>query len=118
MWIQIFRKGPNSMQRTRCAALGFIVGMLILAGSVQAGQSEPGLFAEYFNDDPNDPGYPGSYDSHFKTILLTQIESIIDFPYGGSSPSPAIRGDFFSARWSGLVIPPETGNYRFQTLTD
>lgn len=47
-----------------------------------------------------------------------RIDGPIDFFWGMSSPHPDLGNDFFSVRWSGYVLAPETGDYLFVGATD
>ena len=49
--------------------------------------------------------------------VLTRIDSIIDFSWGGS-PAPGVPENQFSIRWTGRIIPPETRIYSLGTRTD
>jgi uncharacterized repeat protein (TIGR02543 family) len=49
--------------------------------------------------------------------VLTRTEAV-DFNWGTASPGAGVPSDFFSARWTGLVEAPTTGNYQFQTNSD
>jgi hypothetical protein len=66
-----------------------------------------GLKAEYFNNISLN-GLP----------VLVRNELVVDNDYGLSSPFSATHVDNFSARWSGKIIAPETGTYRFHTFSD
>ena len=66
-----------------------------------------GIKAEYFNN-INLSGSP----------VLTRNDLLIDFDYGNNSPAQVVNIDNFSARWTGKLLAPETGNYRFHTRSD
>jgi uncharacterized protein (DUF1800 family) len=66
-----------------------------------------GLRAEYFNN----------IDLSGKPVL-TRNELVVDHDFGIYSPTIVIPVENFSARWSGKIIAPETGTYRFHTLSD
>ncbi len=80
----------------------------------QIGKEEPavvpsgngGLLGEYFNN-LTLAGAPA----------LTRVEAV-DFGWGTGSPGPAVGSDNFSARWTGSVLAPATGSYRFRTVSD
>jgi len=61
------------------------------------GTNKTGMKGEYF-DNMNLSGEP----------VLTRIDSMVDFSFGGNSPAPGIPEDKFSIRWTGKIIPPET----------
>ncbi len=48
---------------------------------------------------------------------LTRSESV-NFSWGAGSPAPGLPVNNFSARWSGQVLAPSSGTYRFQTNSD
>jgi len=51
-------------------------------------------------------------------LVLTRIDSLIDFHWKQLTPDPAILGDPFSVRWVGRVLPEFTEAYRFSTISD
>ena len=65
-----------------------------------------GLTAAYFDD------------VEMTTPAVTRIEPAIDFDWVWGSPSPAIGGDTFAARWTGTIEPPASGTYTFFTQAD
>jgi len=50
--------------------------------------------------------------------VLTRIDPMVDFDWASGSPAPVVNADNFSVRWSGKLIPEETGQYSLQTETD
>jgi len=66
-----------------------------------------GLRGEYFNN-PDLEGKP----------VLVRLDSEIDFDWGVGSPDPRIPCDNFSVRWTGKLVPPESGSYEFNLATD
>lgn len=51
--------------------------------------------------------------------VAQQNSAIIDEDYGSGSPIPGVVNDNnFSVRWSGYLVPPVTGEYRFRTRSD
>jgi hypothetical protein len=71
--------------------------------------SANGLTAQYYND-------PGN-GTHFATLVLTRIDSTINFNWSGS-PATGVKSDNFSVRWTGRVEAPVSGTYRFSTVSD
>jgi PA14 domain len=51
------------------------------------------------------------------TVRLTRVENV-DFGWGSGSPSSAVNRNNFSVRWTGTILAPATGTYRFQTVSD
>lgn len=64
-----------------------------------------GLRGDYFID-------------NFGTLVLTRIDSVVDFIWSHGSPDPSIPNDHFQVRWTGFVFAPTSGTYEFTTLTD
>jgi hypothetical protein len=54
----------------------------------------------------------------FTGTTVTGVDPVVDFSWGGGSPSAAIGVDTFSARWTGQVEAPVTGTYTFYTQSD
>jgi beta-glucosidase len=71
------------------------------------GAAERGLYAEYF-DNPNLQGKP----------VITRIDSNVAQYWGLSSPAEGVPGAYFSLRWTGALIPTETGDYEVGIITD
>ncbi|HET9401826.1 MAG TPA: glycoside hydrolase family 3 C-terminal domain-containing protein, partial [Candidatus Acidoferrales bacterium] len=63
--------------------------------------SPPGLKAEYFNI--RDLSGPAA---------ATRVDSQLNFSWDRQPPAPGVDSLNFSARWSGELMPPETGAYR------
>jgi YVTN family beta-propeller protein len=51
------------------------------------------------------------------SAVLTRAEAI-NFEWGTGSPGTGIPVDGFSARWTGQISVPSSGNYVFQTVSD
>ena len=66
-----------------------------------------GLRGEYFANQ-NLEGSPA----------LTRIDSTVDFDWGDGSPAEGIPKDHFSARWSGTLVPPASGEYEISIRSD
>ncbi len=52
------------------------------------------------------------------TPVLTRSDNLIDFDYGNFSPAQQVPVDNFSARWTGKILAPQTGVFRFHTYSD
>jgi beta-glucosidase len=50
--------------------------------------------------------------------VLTRDEKAVDFDWGMNTPAPNVPADDFSARWTGKLIPPVSGKYRFGATAD
>ena len=80
------------------------VGVGINKDSLRSGgpSSEPGLKGEYF-DNASLEGKP----------VVTRVDPTIDFAWNGIAPAAGVSTGEFSVRWSGELVPPSTGDYRF-----
>ena len=77
------------------------------SSALQTMDGKPGLKAEYFNNmDLN--GKP----------MLTRVEANINYDWGNGAPEGGVPNDNFSVRWTGKFIPPESGSYRLNILSD
>jgi beta-glucosidase len=63
--------------------------------------SQNGLKSEYFNrqDFTGDPDFTG-------------VDASLNFVWWDKEPKPGIDNKLFSARWTGVLVPPVTGNYQ------
>ena len=63
-------------------------------------------------------GLTGSYydNMDFTSLKATRIDSSVNFDWG-STPPTGLGAGTYSVRWTGLVLAPETGTYRFSTRT-
>lgn len=68
---------------------------------------QPGLTAEYW-DNEKFQGKP----------KLVRIDPSVEFNWDTEAPGPGIPREHFSARWTGLLIPQESGTYRIGTESD
>lgn len=66
-----------------------------------------GLTAQYFNTAELEGD-----------VVVERVESGVDFNVGPGSPVKGVNSDNFSARWTGKIVPPQTGTYRFTFPTD
>ena len=74
---------------------------------VTAVGGDPGLKAEYFNNQDLD-GSPA----------LVRNDRLVAFKWGDDSYSPDGPVDHFSARWTGYFIPKTSDDYKFYTSAD
>jgi len=49
---------------------------------------------------------------------LTKIDAQVDFDWGSGSPDPSIPVDHFSARWTGQLVPRESGDFQLSIRSD
>lgn len=66
-----------------------------------------GLRAEYY-DHTNAIGTP----------VLVRADAPINFNWGTNAPDPILPADFFSVRWSGVVVAPDEGNRMLHVSAD
>jgi beta-glucosidase len=72
-----------------------------------APNSTSGLSAEFF---PNTTlTGPPAY---------TRVDPSVDFEWNNVSPAPGVPAEDFSARWTGVLIPPVDGDYRLGVSSD
>lgn len=67
-----------------------------------------GWRGEYFNGMEPGVGKP----------LLVRTDPVINFDWGGGSPSPAVPNDYFSARWTGTLAVPYSETYTVYAPSD
>jgi len=67
----------------------------------ESGQVRQGLKGEYFRGKELD-GNPA----------FTRIDDKIDFSWGWAAPCQEVNRGDYSVRWTGQVVPPETGEYK------
>jgi beta-glucosidase len=68
---------------------------------VNANANEKGLTAAYY-DQPKFEGEP----------VLSRLDRAVDFVWKDTSPLTGQWGDRFAVRWTGFLVPPESGTYR------
>jgi len=68
-----------------------------------------GLRGQYYND-------PGN-GTHFAALRTTRVDATVNFDWATGTPASGVTADNFSARWTGRVEAPVTGNYRFTTVS-
>ncbi len=54
----------------------------------------------------------------FQGKSIQRVDPGILFDWNQSSPMPRIPADDFSVRWTGTLVPPATGDYRFSAEVD
>jgi hypothetical protein len=65
-----------------------------------------GLTGEYYNG------------NSFENFVLSRTDAAIDFDWGLGSPASGINVDYYSVRWTGLVVPRYSENYTFYITSD
>jgi parallel beta-helix repeat protein len=98
--------GPGIGKQAIPASMFFRVGTAQQALAVSGTGS--GLQAEYFNN-----------INLTAPVVLTRTDATVNFDFGTGSPAAGtVNVDNFSARWTGQVQAPVTGNYTFGTTSD
>ncbi|HTO93161.1 MAG TPA: glycoside hydrolase family 3 C-terminal domain-containing protein, partial [Bacteroidota bacterium] len=70
-------------------------------------QGKTGLRGEYFAN------------QEFKgTPALTRIDAGVNFDWGGGAPDPSLPPDHFSVRWTGTLVPEESGEFQISIRSD
>ena len=86
----------------------FIFSRAIFDPIIQPNGSQTGLAAEYFTNSDLQG-----------TPVAKRVDRTIDFNWGVNPPLPGIAGESaFSARWTGTITPPATGDYVFAMASD
>jgi alpha-D-xyloside xylohydrolase len=57
-------------------------------------------------------------DKSLTRTAATRMDAAIDFEWGQNAPLPEVPFDQWSARWTGRLRAPETGEYQFATVAD
>ena len=66
-------------------------------------------------------GLRGEYfaNQEFRGIpALTRIDRQVNFDWGGEAPGGGLPSDHFSVRWTGSIVPPETGDFVLSIRSD
>ena len=66
-------------------------------------------------------GLEGEYfaNQEFRGVpALTRIDREVNFDWGGDAPAKGLPQDHFSVRWTGSIIPPETGDFELSIRSD
>ena len=110
--IEYYENTGTARMQLRWRPPGTSTYVVIPIGQLFPGAAPPpavpgtGLAGSYFNGIT-----PGS------APVFTRTEAI-DFDWGAGSPGAGVNPEKFSARWTGSVMAPVTGSYRFRTLSN
>ncbi len=77
----------------------------VVTGTVSPGTGT-GLLGQYF-----------ATSTLTGAVVLTRTEAVF-FNWGAGSPDPSVPANNFSARWTGFIQAPASGNYKVQTNSD
>ncbi len=100
---------PKTKSRTLYVALGLIVSVAAITAVshfATAEESVNGLNAEYFSD------------INLKNRKVARIDTNINFDWQTGSPAASLARDYYSARWTGFIIPRYSETYHFSTVSD
>lgn len=64
------------------------------------------------------PGLTGSYFANTTlagTATVSRVDPQVHFSWGTSSPASGVPASQFSVRWTGVLLPPTSGNYTIGT---
>ncbi|MBD2717099.1 OmpA family protein [Microvirga sp. STR05] len=69
---------------------------------------------------PAGAGLQGTYYNgmNFEQKVLTRADAAIDFNWNKQPPATGVGAEYFSVRWEGWLLVPETGEYEFGTVMD
>ncbi len=84
-----------------------VVSGLFFGGAGGGGGSGTGLRGEYFQGTTLEGA-----------VVLTRVDPILDFNWGGGSPDVSLPVDQFSVRWTGEIEAPASGSYTFHVFSD
>ena len=73
--------------------------------NIIVGDAGTGLKGEYFNN------------MDFTALTARRTDAIVNFDWETAAPVSTMGADTYSVRWTGQLLAPETGNYRFSTRT-
>ena len=91
-------------------ALSTIDDVTVTVNPAPGGGAGTGLRGQYYND--------LSTGGRFRTLALTRTDASVNFNWEYSAPAPGVQSDNFSVRWTGQILVPTTGTYRFATTSD
>jgi beta-glucosidase len=73
---------------------------------------------------PETEGQPGLTVEFFSNTrlagpsVLTRVDPDLDFEWNNVAPAPGVPAEYYSARWSGVLVPPVDGDYRLGASSD
>jgi len=79
---------------------------VVPAQFLQTPDGTPGLAAQYFNN------------MQLSGAAQTAIDSVLNFNWLGSVPASGVPSEKFSARWTGKLVPPQSGEYTLAVAGD
>lgn len=94
----------------RVSGQPFPMGVLF----ADAGRSRPGLKCEIFANDSQDPKKPRLEGR----LVAERTDAQVDFQWDEAMPLPDIPVVNAGLRWSGVLVPPESGDYVLGVLAE
>jgi hypothetical protein len=98
-------KGYQGMDRFTFTATDSLTTSPPAAVDLLVGTGGTGLKALYYDN------------KDFTTLKATQVDPAVNFDWGSAAPAKTLGAGAFSVRWTGQVLAPESGIYRFSTRT-
>lgn len=92
------------------SALSTSDDLTVTVNPASGGGAGTGLTGRYYND--------SSSGGRFTTLAMTRTDASVDFNWSYGAPGSGVQSDRFSVRWTGQVLAPTTGTYRFATTSD
>jgi outer membrane protein OmpA-like peptidoglycan-associated protein len=90
-------------QRQRGLLLALLLPALAARAQTPAGD---GLIGQYYDGE------------NFERVMLIRYDPTVDFDWGHGEPGPGLPTEHFSVRWSGWLVAPVSGRYRFNITVD
>ncbi|MBL8330296.1 MAG: discoidin domain-containing protein [Rubrivivax sp.] len=106
--MEYYERGVGAVARLNWIPPGASAALPIPAAQLYPATSTAGagLRAQYFGN-----------TTLSGAAVLTRSEAV-DFDWGNGAPGPGVTADNFSVRWTGTLLVPTTGSYRFATVSD
>lgn len=80
--------------------------LLLLCVAHAQTMAQPGLKGEYYTG------------TNFEHKVFTRIDPTISFNWLGGIPGPGMPESYYSIRWTGKLLAPTTGEYKFSAKVD
>ncbi|HEX8141145.1 MAG TPA: glycoside hydrolase family 3 C-terminal domain-containing protein [Pyrinomonadaceae bacterium] len=77
--------------------------------------------ALFSSDDRRTPGLKGEYFDNKDlqgSPVVTRVDNDLNFDWFTNPPVPQLPMDNFSARWTGVIVPPRSGTYQLGARAD
>lgn len=86
--------------------IALFTGLVVVWLLVGLAVAQPGLKGEYYTG------------TNFGRKVMTRIDPQIRFDWSARDPAPGIPYSYYSIRWTGKLLAPATGQYRFYAKVD